>query len=108
MRASGGVPSYVRVIRDNPAVMQSHNILSSFVINAITEANGVAGNEIVVVAMGNIRMVYDHPSFFAKSSARKCVYRRSIRRSLCPVMLATSMMFSPFSNNLVVASCRRS
>ena len=36
------------------------------------------------------------------------VYRFSICRVLCPVMLATSIGFSPFSNRRLVASCRRS
>jgi hypothetical protein len=49
-------------------------------------------------------MSHSHPNVRAKSSAFRCVYLQSIRGSLCPVILATSMMFSPFSNIRVVAS----
>lgn len=49
-----------------------------------------------------------HPNFRARFSASTWVYRLSMARLLCPVMLATSMMRSPFSNRRDVASWRRS
>ena len=48
------------------------------------------------------------PSFFAKSSARRCVYRLSIASVLCPDTLAASIGFNPFSNSRDTASWRRS
>ena len=50
----------------------------------------------------------NYPSFLSKSSALKCVYLCSTLRSLCPVIVATSITFNPFSKNLLVASCLRS
>ena len=47
-------------------------------------------------------------SRFARSAAFRCVYRLSICRDLCPVIEATSIMFSPLSKNRLVASWRRS
>ena len=49
-----------------------------------------------------------YPSFCASSSAFRCIYRCSMRRFRCSMMLATSMMFSPLSNSRVVASWRSS
>lgn len=49
-----------------------------------------------------------YPRRAAKSVANRCVYRFSIRRSLCPVMLDTSSAENPCSASLDVASWRRS
>lgn len=49
-----------------------------------------------------------YPSFFARSSARRWVYRRSICQVLCPLMVATSGNVRPLSKNRDMASCRRS
>ena len=49
-----------------------------------------------------------YPSFRAKSPALRLVYLSSILKSLCPVMVATSITFKSFSNNREVASCPRS
>ena len=48
------------------------------------------------------------PNRLTRSSARRCVYRRSIRSSLCPLIVETSAMLSPFSNKRLTASWRRS
>jgi hypothetical protein len=49
-----------------------------------------------------------HFNFSARSSAFKCVYLFNICKVLWPVMAETSIGFSPFSKNRLVASCRRS
>lgn len=45
-----------------------------------------------------------YPNFSAKRSAFRCVYRWSMAIVLCPLILATSIGFSPRSNNLLTAS----
>ena len=53
-------------------------------------------------------LLFCQPSFLTRSSALKWVYRISILVSLCPVIVATSTGFKPFSNSLDVASWRKS
>jgi hypothetical protein len=49
-----------------------------------------------------------YPNLARRSDGRKCVYRFSMDRLLCPVMVETSIMLNPFSNKREVASCLRS
>ena len=47
-------------------------------------------------------------SFFAIAVALRCVYRKSMRGSLCPEIVATSAIERPLSKNRLMASCLRS
>ena len=50
----------------------------------------------------------NQPKRDSRPSGRMCVYRCSMLIDLCPLIIPTSMGFSPFSKSRVTASWRRS